>query len=160
MLMKRLILGMRLPKRSDSSSVLVLSIVFCIANCQQFRSGTKKPLRSTPQSVASKSVDDGLVHQLAQVESVAAQISPLDSTKANITISGLLHDGSTQVQDIQQQRLADAFVITVTTVRTKSAMASLAIIPFDRTISISLTGMPKGLCKIVVNGIATTLMIP
>lgn len=158
--MERLILSMHLPKRSYSGSILVLFIVFCITNCQQFRPKTKKLLPSTPQSAASTSVDDGLVHQLAQVESVAAQVSPLDSTKASITISGLLHDGATQVQDIQQQRLADAFVITVTTVRLKSATASLAIIPFDRTISVSLTGMPKGLCKIMVNGVATTLMIP
>ncbi len=75
-------------------------------------------------------------------------------------IAGMLPDGATQVQDIQQQKLSDGFVITVTTVRPKNATASLALIPFDRTITVSLVDMPKGGCKIMVNGVTTTLMIP
>ncbi len=157
--MKLSILGIRLPKQSDANSVLMLFLVLFLTGCKQFQSKTRKPLESTQSHIVSPT-DDGYIRQLAQVESVAAQVSTLDSTKAEITISGLLHDGATQIQDIQQQKLTNAFIITVTTNRLKSATANLALIPFDRTLSVSLSEMPKGPCKIIANGVATTLIVP
>lgn len=148
------------PERLHTGAVITLMTVFFVTGCQQLQSGTKKPQSSAPSPAPIGLVEDSFVHQLAQVDSVAVQVSPLDAAKADITISGLLHDGATQVQDIQQQKLADGFVITVTTARPKNATASLALIPFDRTISASLEGMPRGLCKVMVNGVATTFMIP
>lgn len=150
----------RHPKHFLPGVVFILVACGFLAGCQQLQPGTKKSPEVITKPVTSVPADDGLIHQLAQVESVAAQVSPLDATKADITISGLLHDGATQVQDIQHQKLADGFVITVTTARPKHATASLALIPFDRTISVSIDAMPKGLCKVMVNGVATTFMIP
>lgn len=143
-------------ERFGASIILMLVSLGLFTGCQHPNSGTK----TASPPAASGLADDSLVHKLAQVDSVAAKLSPLDATKAEIIISGLLHDGATQVENIQQQKLADGFVITVTTVRPKNATASLAIIPFDRTITVSLADMPKGWCKIMVNGVATTLMIP
>lgn len=141
-----------------AGAILMAFAVFSSTGCQQLQSKGKKP--PLPTASPAGPLEDGMIHQLAQVDAVAAQLSPLDPTKADITISGLLHDGATQVQDIQQQKLADGFVITVTTMRPKNATASLALIPFDRTLQISLEGMPKGLCKVMVNGVATTFMNP
>lgn len=147
--------------RAKSFPVIVILLFVALVSftgCQHPRSGAKTaPL---PVPAVSGPADEALIHQLAQVDSVAAKVSPLDATKAEITISGLLPDGATQVENIQQQKLADGFVITVTTVRPKNATATLALIPFDRTISVSLVDLPKGSCKIMVNGVATTFMIP
>lgn len=75
-------------------------------------------------------------------------------------ISGLLHDGATRVHEVQQQRLADGFVLTVITARPAGAVATLALIPYERTLTLNLQGMPKGPCKIMANGVATTVMVP
>ncbi|CAN5853558.1 hypothetical protein BH11VER1_BH11VER1_19000 [soil metagenome] len=157
MVIKCLYTPLEQPERLNTAVILALVSLGLFTSCQHAnpKSGAK-----TPPPVLSGLVDDGLVIQLAQVDSVAGRLSPLDVTKAEITISGLLHDGATQVQDIQQQKLADGFVITVTTVRSKNATASLALIPFDRTINVSIADMPKGWCKIMVNGVAATFMIP
>jgi hypothetical protein len=39
-------------------------------------------------------------------------------------------------------------------------MASLALIPFEKRITLNLQGMPKGPCKIVANGVGTTIVVP
>lgn len=98
--------------------------------------------------------------KLAQVDVVRADVSPTQPPEAVVVINGLLHDGATRVHEVQQQRLADGFVLTVVTIRPKSAVASLALIPFERTVSLNLQGMPKGPCRIVANGVGTTVMVP
>ena len=132
-----------------------------LASCTALQ--PRKPAAaSAPPSSASplSQPSDGSILKLAQVESVRAEVSLTNPPEAIVVISGLLHDGATRVHEVQQQRLADGFVLTVVTARPASAVASLALIPYERTISLSLQGMPKGPCKIVANGVATTVMVP
>ena len=64
---------------------------------------------------------DGSVLKLAQVESLQAEVSPTQPSEATVVIHGLLHDGATRVHEVQQQRLADGFVLTVVTTRPRNA---------------------------------------
>ena len=122
---------------------------------QKARPGT------TPESATrDRAPADGTILKLAQIESVQAAISPTRPTEASVVIHGLLHDGATRVHDVQQQRLEDGIVLTVITARSRNAVATLALIPFERTITVNLQGMPKGPCKIVANGVTTMVMVP
>ena len=98
--------------------------------------------------------------KLAQVESVIATATAPPLSQASVTIRGLLHDGATRIHEIQQQRLGDGFVLTVITARAKDAVASLALIPFERTVTLDRQGMPKGPCRMVVNGVAAGVVVP
>jgi hypothetical protein len=116
---------------------------------------------ATPESATHDGAPaDGTILKLAQIESVQAAISPTRPTEAHVVIHGLLHDGATRVHDVQQQRLADGIVLTVITARSRNAVASLALIPFERTITVNLQGMSKGPCKIVANGVSTMVTVP
>jgi hypothetical protein len=146
------------PSRLPLTPLLYCAtLVTLLASCAAMQKS-----KSTGRGAASnvENPADGSVLKLAQVESLQAEVSPAKPSEATVVIHGLLHDGATRVHDVQQQRLADGFVLTVVTTRPRNALASLALIPFERRISLNLHGMPKGPCKIVANGVATTIMVP
>jgi hypothetical protein len=121
---------------------------------------TQKSGSPGPAAPATDSPPAGSVLKLAQVEAVKAEVSPTQPPEAIVVINGLLHDGATRIHEVQQQRFADSFVLTVTTSRPPHAVATLALIPFERTVSLNLQGMAKGPCKIVVNGVETSVVVP
>jgi hypothetical protein len=129
-----------------------------LAGCTQIRrTRTEVPADSGASNGAAS---EGVVLKLAQVESIQAEVSPSRPQEATVIIHGLLHDGATRVHEVQQQRLADGFVLTVITARSRSAVASLALIPFERSVILNLEGMPKGPCKVVANGVTAMLIVP
>jgi hypothetical protein len=100
------------------------------------------------------------IYKFAQVETVSASVSPSNPNEAIITLHGLLHDGATRVNEVQQQRMNNGFVLTVTTARSRQAVASVALIPFERSLTVDISELPPGPCRVSANGILTTLMIP
>ena len=116
-----------------------------------------KPGGAPPKAQVVAEAD--FVYKLAQIESVRATLSSTHPTQAEVVISGFLPDGATQVHEVQQQRLDDGFVLTVITSRPRSAIATLALIPFVRTVTLDLAGLPKCPCRIVAHGLATTVEI-
>jgi len=132
-----------------------------LAACQltpNTKSGDPNP--ASPSTALRDSTPDGALLKLAQLDSVQAELTPEQPPRAKVTLHGLLHDGATRVHEVQQQRLADGFVLSVVTARPKNAVATLALIPFERTVLLDLDGMTKGPCKIVANGVATTITVP
>jgi len=127
---------------------------------------TKPKPQSVPeeeQALVSRPADtsrDLWSYKLATLESVEAVIVKGSPTKAKVTVHGLLHDGATRINEVQHQRYGDGYVLTVTTARPKTAVASVALIPFERSVTLDLTGVPSGPCRISANGISTTLMVP
>ncbi len=141
-------------------AVLCCSLTL-IAACQltpKKKSVGEQP--AIPSTALRDSTPDGALLKLAQIESVQAELIPAQPPQARVTLHGLLHDGATRVHEVQQQPLADGFVLSVVTARPKNAVATLALIPFERTVLLDLGGMPKGPCKIVANGVATTITVP
>lgn len=140
--------------------LLLLSLALPLASCSliPLKKGGATP--ATPSPVSAPLPEGSEILKLAQVESVRAEVSATQPPEAIVVVSGLLNDGATRVHEVQQQRLADGFVLTVVTSRPANAMASLALIPFERTVSLNLQGMPKGPCRIVANGVATSVVVP
>jgi hypothetical protein len=141
-------------------TLLLFSTAAMLASCALPQLRKPSPTTGNPAATATGQPGDGSILKLAQVESVRAEVSPTQPPEAIVVISGLLHDGATRVHEVQQQRLADGFVLTVVTARPANAVASLALIPYERTVSLSLQGMPKGPCRIVANGVATSVVVP
>jgi hypothetical protein len=124
--------------------------------------GLKKSKTNESDSMVpiTDSPTEGSVLKLAQVESVSGEITGSQPPQLIVTIRGSFADGATGIHDVQQQKFADGFLITVITARQRNAVASLALIPFERKVTLSLEGMAKGPCKISVNSVETTVMVP
>lgn len=135
---------------------LSLTTIFVIA----LASCTTGPDTHHTEEKTAVARDDGVVLKLANLETIRAEVLPGSPGQALVVITGLLHDGATRVHEVQQQRLADGFVLTVITARPQSAMATLALIPFERSINLDLSGMPTGPCRIMANGLSTTVFVP
>lgn len=118
------------------------------------------PSPSEPEIAEIPSHPDYL-YATANVESVdAAVISGHGPTQLRLRIRGLLNDGATKIDQIQQIRVPEGYVVTATTARLRSAMASLALVPFERELLIDLSDFPSGPCLVRVNGVLTTVYVP
>lgn len=129
----------------------------------QCQSNPSSQSRATPAEVAQApraQVSEDYIYKPAIVETVKSQILPTRTPEAVVTVSGLLQDGATNLHEVKTTRITGGFVISITTSRAKSAIATLALVPYERTISLDLAGMPSGPCQINVNGVISTLQIP
>ena len=151
-----------MPIQPSPPAVLLLLFVSVagLTACSTPVKQSPPPPSAGTTATAATPVDQGSEFKLAQVESVTATVDPANPSGATVQIKGLLHDGATRVHEVQQQRLADGFVLTVITARPRRAVASLALIPFERSVTLDLTGMPKGPCRIVANGVAAEISVP
>lgn len=119
---------------------------------------------ATPPPVAPNTAGPLLLpaesRPLATVESVRAEMEPGSAAHAKVTISGLLHDGGTRIQAIDQKRTAQGVEITVTASCPVRTSAGVALIPFERSVEVDLTGMKPGACRIAANGVSTMVTVP
>lgn len=142
----------------------LLLATFALLSCQNLarkKEGdqtTNSPPPSTPAPATP--TDSRFIYKMADVESVAATLAPGQTRQATVTISGLLHDGATSLHEVKQQRISGGVFITVITSRPRDAMATLAIIPFERTVEVDLAGLPPGTAVITVNGKQAALELP
>lgn len=100
------------------------------------------------------------IYKLATVEDVQATIASIDPPVATVTVRGLLPDGATRINDVKVQRLPEGIFLTITTARPRKAMATLALVPFERTVQVDLKGVSKGECRITANDATTRVIVP
>ncbi len=111
---------------------------------------------STTMPAGPISTDPNVTLKFADVESVHAVWVPTLPPTVRVTIKGLLNDGATRIHDIQIQQDASGVTLTVITSRPRSASATMALIPFERELTVTLEARPKGPFTVTVNGVATT----
>jgi len=143
-----------------SVTLLLTCATLVLASCSVMRKAPADHESASHEGPVENTPKDGSILKLAQIESVQAGVSPTKPFEALVVIHGLLHDGATRLHEVQQQRLADGFVLTVVTARPRNAVARLALIPFERSVTLNLEGMARGPCRIVANGVATTIIVP
>ena len=115
-------------------------------------------MESSPAAISA--AQDEAVRHRAHIESVQARISPDQPRTATVTIHGLLHDGATRIHKIEQKTEGGEVIVTVSTARARYAIASVALIPFERTINVDLSGLPSGPCRLRVNNVTATFTVP
>jgi hypothetical protein len=64
--------------------------------------------------------------------------------QVNAVISGSLRDGCTTIQKMVSQREGDNFTVTIFTQRPAELSCTEALVPFEETISLEVTGLPAG----------------
>jgi len=136
-------------------------IASCALLCQC--TGRIKPIAATTVQATISPVQldsPDLVVRLADIDAVEVSSPQGQPTMATLRIKGLLHDGATQIHKIDQQKFADGVSVTVTTARPKNSIARVALIPFERTVSVDVTGLPKGDCFVTVNTYRAVIHIP
>lgn len=138
--------------------------VLLLISCQTPGNTSADPPAAPPVVIphhgTSTPVDPRFIYRMAQVESISAVLAPDGSPQATVTVAGLLNDGATSLHEIKQQRTTNGVVLTLVTVRPRDAIATLALIPFERTFVVDLTGILPGPCTIFAHGQETTVMIP
>ncbi len=82
--------------------------------------------------------------QTATVRSI--QLAALESDPANIgvTLSGMLPDGCTRIEEIETVREKNAFSIRLYTERPADAVCTMALVPFTKTVTLDTAGLPPG----------------
>lgn len=148
---------MRLP-----AIVILTAVAATSSSCQTGRRAKPEPvLAAGPiESTLRGPQDPNLVLKMADVESIRATCDPAPPALLRVTVSGLLNDGATRIHAIQKQRLGSTVNITVVTARPRDAVATLALIPFERVVEVGLEGQPPGPLTVNVNGTTTTVMVP
>jgi hypothetical protein len=141
--------------KAHAQRLLILaSFSALLAECS-----TGSPLQPAAITAAPPTAAEAdLVIRPAQIESVRAILGPGKS--ATVTIKGLLHDGATEIHRIDQQVVAGGVNISVTTTRPRVSQARVALIPFERVVTVDLTGIPRGRCPLTVNDRRYYIAVP
>ena len=149
-----------------SQGVVVFLLACCAVGCTSNRSklpptaGLSGQGDVIQQSPLGSSPDPNLTLKLADVERVEATYEPAPTPHVRVVISGTLNDGATRIHDIRQQSIAGGVTLSVITARPKGAMATLAIVPFERVVTVDLQGQAPGPFSISANAVGATVEVP
>jgi hypothetical protein len=92
------------------------------------------------------------------IDSVEALILESWPVQVQVVIRGNLADGCT-VRDqirIDRDEAGNRFEITIVTNRDEEAMCTMALVPFEETVSLDVEGLPAGSYTVEVHGVSTT----
>lgn len=135
--------------------LLLLGPLF-LTGCQTSASTQTAIPRATPVIAESPLLE----YASANVETVHAVLTSHSPPVVTLTVRGLLNDGATRIHKIDALKTAEGFDISITTSRERSAMATLALVPFERLLKLNLSGMKRGPCVVRVNQASTTFIVP
>jgi hypothetical protein len=152
--------------RDMISQYVVVLILLCGVACTTGRGKSSAPAghpgqgNAVPEYQVGTPADPNLMLKLADVDGVVATYEPVPTPHARVVITGTLNDGATRIHDIRQQRVAGGVTLSAITSRPRDAVATLAIIPFERVVTVDLQGQPAGQFSISANGAATAVVVP
>lgn len=80
----------------------------------------------------------------ATVESLDVQIMESFPVQVSVVLTGYLPDGCTEIYEIKAPREGQTFTIDVVTRKPVDLACTMAIVPFEETISLDVEGLPAG----------------
>ncbi len=92
----------------------------------------------------------------ARVEEIEVLILESFPMQVNVAARGNLPDGCTTIDEIEEEREGNRFVVTITTVRPADQACTEALVPFEEVISLDVVGLPAGTYTVDVNGVQGT----
>lgn len=113
------------------------------------------PTPDLPTPTPALDVGNEMIVQEANVESVTATVVSADLV--DVTISGTFPDGCTSIGEVESELTNDTFMVTVMTQRPADLACTLAIEPFEHTLTLDVGTVPPGIYTINVNGVTTTV---
>ena len=120
------------------------------------------PVADDPLTPPEPDIEPGQEVEIreALINMVEVAIEP-DPQRVLVTVSGDFRDGCSSLNEIEQMREGDTFVVTVTTQRPTDQLCTEALVPFEEIFTLD-TGdaVPSGSYEVVVNGVSTTFEVP
>lgn len=95
-------------------------------------------------------------YDLAPVSSIEVKVADDPVEQVNVTVQGEFRDGCTQIDEIRQTMTGDTFVIEITTRRPIDMMCTQALVPFEETVELDVSGLDAGSYTVDVNGVSET----
>ncbi|MBI5879953.1 MAG: hypothetical protein HZB53_20080 [Chloroflexi bacterium] len=96
---------------------------------------------------------------LARIESVQVRILEGVPTRVQAVVRGAFPDGCTSIAGIVQGRDGNRFIITVNTKRPADAMCTMALVPFEDVVELSMQGLPRGTYTVVANSVEASFTL-
>ena len=146
-------------QRSALSLLLALVTItcsHCVSNPHKRTVAHETVTTSASDTIAD---DPDAVVSTADIDSISITSVAASQQRLVLRFTGLRHDGATQIQKISQERVGNGIAVRVTTIRPKNSVARVALIPFERTVELDTTGMPKGEFVVSVNAVQTTAVL-
>jgi inhibitor of cysteine peptidase len=113
----------------------------------------------TPALPVEVPIEGEVVSGQAMVEEI--QILMLESFPVQVVavVSGYLPDGCTRLTSAEVEQEDDTFVVTLSTVRPADAMCTMALVPFEESITLPVHGLEAGDYTVVANGVSATFTL-
>jgi hypothetical protein len=86
----------------------------------------------------------GETGQNAYVDEIDVLILESFPVQVNVVVRGNLPDGCTYLDEFDVVQDGNTFNITVWTIRDPDAMCTMALVPFEETVSLDVEGLPAG----------------
>lgn len=99
--------------------------------------GGEKPSRPVGKPDAGFPRKTDIVTGVARVSKVEIAILESDPPQVNVTAFGNFPDGCTKMDTVTQERIGNTFAITLTTRRPKGMMCTMALVPFEHTVTLA-----------------------
>lgn len=140
--------------------LLLISLVACGsgANDAPFEAEAAPPVEAPTKGEENEgSIENDPATSKAIVEEVDTIVNP---GVVVVIASGSLPDGCTTIEDIQQSREGDTFIITLMTERPEDQLCTQALEPFEEQIMLEETAdLPDGTYAVNVNGQSAQFVI-
>jgi inhibitor of cysteine peptidase len=134
-------------KRNRMLVIVLALIVMVAAACAPAVSPTPTP--EEPELPAT-GPGEGEIGQNAYIDEIEVLILESFPVQVNVIVRGNLPDGCTYLDEFEVEREGDTFEITVWTVRDPEAMCTMALVPFEETVSLDVAGLEAGEYTVVV----------
>lgn len=99
------------------------------------------------------------VNGIAAVNQVAVSVAE-EPLAVQVTASGTVPDGCTEINDTTVEQDGAVFLATITTLRDPDAICTQALVPFVETFDLDVTGLEPGNYEVQVNGVGEPFKIP
>jgi inhibitor of cysteine peptidase len=92
----------------------------------------------------------------ARVEEIEILILESFPVQVNVVARGNLPDGCTTIDQTEEKREGNTFLVTITTVRPPDRACTEALVPFEEVISLDVAGLAAGTYTVDVNRVRDT----
>jgi inhibitor of cysteine peptidase len=123
---------------------------------------TQMPIPAQPDLTLPTPSVSGMVGergQSAMVDQIDVLILESFPVQVNVRITGNLPDGCTYLDEFEDEQVENTFEITIWTVRDPEAMCTMALVPFEETVSLDVLGLEAGEYTVVVQEQSTTFTL-
>jgi hypothetical protein len=131
--------------------VWILVITMTAAACTAAAPEPTPPLPAVPV--------DGERGQAAIVDEIDVMILESFPVQVNVVVRGNLPDGCTYLDEFDVQRNGNTFEMIIWTVRDPEAMCTMALVPFEETVSLDVLGLEAGEYTVVVQEQSATFTL-